>query len=240
MIDMYFWPTPNGWKVAIMLEECGIPYKVVKTDIGRGDQFKPEFIEISPNNRIPAIVDHDGPDGPIAVFESGAVLLYLAEKTGQFLPEDAGGRYDAIQWLFWQMSNLGPMAGQFGYFRNYSKNKIDEAIDRYAKEYDRLLGVMNRRLQDREYLAGDYSIADIASLPWVRAHDRLGQSMEAFPQVQRWLDAITERPAITKAYETGLDWFRNAGKPDEESRKNLFDQTSESVDGLIKEAAGDS
>ena len=237
MIDMYFWPTPNGWKVSIMLEECGLPYKVIKTDIGRGDQFKPEFIKISPNNRIPAIVDHDGPNGLLAVFESGAILLYLADKTGQFISSDPNERYDAIQWLFWQMGNLGPMAGQFGYFRNYAPEKIEPAIERYGNEYDRLLGVMNRRLNDRDYLAGDYSIADIASLPWVRAHDRMGVVLDEFPNLQRWLDAIVERPAITKAYETGLDWFRKGGKPDKESRKHLFNQSSDSVGDAIDKAA---
>jgi GST-like protein len=239
MIDLYFWPTPNGWKIAIMLEECGLPYNVVKTDIGRGDQFKPKFIEICPNHKIPAIVDHDGKDGPISIFESGAILLYLAEKTGQFMPQELNARYDVIQWVFWQMANLGPMAGQFGYFRNYSKEKIPHAIERYQNEYDRLLGVMDRRLTDREYLAGEYSIADIAALPWARAHDRLGQSLEKFPNVARWLDVIGERPAVTRAYEIGLDWFRNAGKPDEESRKNLFNQTADSVADSIKKAAGD-
>ncbi len=239
MIDMYFWPTPNGWKTAIMLEECGLPYTVVKTDIGRGGQYTPEFLAINPNSKIPAIVDHDGPDGTISVFESGACLLYLAEKTGQFISSKPNERYDAIQWTFWQMANLGPMAGQFGYFKNYAKEKIDHAIERYGKEYDRLLGVMNRRLEDREFLAGDYSIADIASLPWVRAHDRMGQSIDEFPNVQRWLDDIVPRPAVTKAYETGLDWFRNGGKPDEESRKNLFDQDSKAIDEKIKRAAGE-
>jgi GST-like protein len=239
MIDLYFWPTPNGWKIAIMLEECGLPYNVVKTDIGRGDQFKPEFIEICPNHKIPAIVDHDGADGPISIFESGAILLYLAEKTGRFMPAEINARYDVIQWVFWQMANLGPMAGQFGYFRNYSKEKIEHAIQRYANEYDRLLGVMDRQLADREHLAGEYSIADIASLPWARAYDRLGLSIDKFPNLARWLDAVVERPAVTKAYEIGLDWFRNAGKPDEESRKNLFDQTADSVAESIKKAADD-
>ena len=237
MIDFYFWPTPNGWKVSIMLEECGLPYNVIKTDIGRGDQFKPDFIAISPNNKIPAIVDHDGPDGPIAIFESGAILLYLADKTGQFIPEDVNARYDVIQWLFWHMANLGPMGGQFGYFRNYSKSNNEEAIERYANEYDRLLGVMDRRLADRAYLAGDYSIADIGSLPWVRAHERLGQSLDAFPNLQRWLEEVVERPAVTKSYEIGLEWLR-MGKPDEESRKNLFNQSADSVSESIKRASG--
>jgi GST-like protein len=239
MIDLYFWPTPNGWKVSIMLEECGLPYNVIKTDIGRGDQFKPEFIAISQNNKIPAIVDHDGPEGPVSIFESGAILVYLGEKSGQFYPTDTNKRMDVMQWLFWQMANLGPMAGQFGYFRNYAKEKIEPAIERYGNEYDRLLGVMNLRLEDRDYLAGDYSIADMASLPWVRAHDRMGVSLEQFPNVQRWLDAIAERPAVSRAYEIGLDWFRNAGKPDEESRKNLFNQNADSVGDAIKKAAGD-
>jgi len=239
MIDLYFWPTPNGWKIAIMLEECGLPYNVVKTDIGRGDQFKPEFIAISPNNKIPAIVDHEvDSDGPISIFESGAILEYLAEKTGRFMPQDLNGRYEVIQWVHWQMANLGPMAGQFGYFRNYAKEKIEHAIDRYANEYDRLCGVMDRRLADRDYLAGDYSIADMASLPWARAHDRLGQSLDEFPNLAAWLERMAERPAVKKAYEIGLEWFRNEGKPDEESRKNLFNQSSDSVTKSIEKASG--
>ena len=221
-----------------MLEECGLPYKLIKTDIGRGDQFKPEFIAISRNNRIPAIVDHDGQDGPISIFESGAILLYLAEKTGRFMPDNLNGRYDVIQWLFWQMGGLGPMAGQFGYFRNYSKEKIEHAIDRYANEYNRLLGVMDCRLADRKYLAGDYSVADIASLPWVRAHDRLGQSLAEFPNLQRWLEAIVERPAVSKAYDLGLDLLRSDG-PDDKSRKHLFGQTADRVAGQIRQASGD-
>jgi GST-like protein len=238
MIDLHFWPTPNGWKIAIMLEECGLPYKVIKTDIGRGGQYTPEFLAISPNSKIPAIVDHDGPEGPISVFESGAILLYLAEKTGKFLPSKPNERYDAIQWLFWQMANLGPMGGQFGYFRNYAQEKIDHAIDRYGKEYNRLLGVMNRRLDDRQYLAGDYSIADMAALPWTRSAERLGQPLDEFPSVKRWVDELVERPAVIKSYEIGIEWFRNAGKPDAESRKNLFDQDSKSIDEKIKHAAG--
>jgi GST-like protein len=237
MIDLYFWPTPNGWKISLMLEECGLPYNVIKTDIGRGDQFKPEFIAISPNNKIPAIVDHEGPDGPIALFESGAILLYLAEKTGKFISNDPVKRWETIQWTFWQMANLGPMAGQFGYFRNYAPEKIEAAIERYGNEYDRLLGVMERQLTDQDYLAGDYSIADMASLPWTRSAERLGVDMDKFPNVQRWLDVIGQRPAATKAYEIGLDWFRNEGKPDAESRKHLFNQSSGSVGDAIDKAA---
>ena len=239
MIDLYFWPTPNGWKIAIMLEECGLPYNVVKTDIGRGDQFKPEFIKICPNHKIPAIVDHEGENGPISIFESGAILMYLAEKSGQFMPTDLNGRYEVIQWVFWQMANLGPMTGQFGYFKNYAKEKIPHAIERYENEFDRLLGVMDRRLADRDYLAGEYSIADIASLPWARAYDRLGASIEKFPHLGRWLDDLGERPAVKKAYEIGVEWFRGAGGPDEESRKHLFNQSSDSVEKSIEEAAGD-
>lgn len=237
MIDLYFWPTPNGWKVSIMLEECGLPYNVVKTDIGRGDQFKAEFIAISPNNKIPAIVDHDGPDGPISIFESGAILIYLAEKTGRFMPDDLRGRNEVLQWLFWQVGNIGPMAGQFGYFRNYAEEKIEHALQRYAKEYDRCLGVLNRRLEDREYLAGEYSIADMATVPWTRSYERLGVDIAPFPNVKRWLDAIGERPALTKAYAIGLDWFRNKGIPDKESRKHLFNQSANSVGQAIDKAA---
>jgi len=238
MIDFYFWPTPNGWKISIMLEECGLEYNLIKINIAHGDQFKPEFIAISPNNRIPAIVDHDAPNGPVSVFESGAILLYLGEKTGRFMPEELNERYDAIQWVFWQMANLGPMAGQFAYFRNYSESKIEPAIDRFGNEYNRLIGVMDRHLADRDYLAGDYSIADIASWPWVLSHDRLGQSLDEFPNVKRWLDSVGERPAVQKGFQLGLDWHR-PDKPDEKTRERLFSQTADSVAELIRDASGD-
>lgn len=227
MIDLYYWPTPNGWKISIMLEECGLEYNVVPVNIGKGDQFKPDFLAISPNNRMPAIVDHDAPGGPLSIFESGAILVYLAEKTGRFLPADLRARMEVLQWLFWQVGGLGPMAGQLGHFHVYAPEKIPYAIDRYAKEYDRLLGVMDRRLADRPYLAGDYSIADMAAWPWIRGHERLGQSLDAFPHVQRWLDAIADRPAVRKGVDLLKEMRQN--NLDEASRKVLFGQTAASV-----------
>src|SRR5262245_59210504 len=186
MIDLYYWPTPNGWKITIMLEETGLPYRIVPVNIGRGEQFKPEFLAISPNNRMPAIVDHEPPGGgaPVSVFESGAILMYLAEKTGKLMPADLRGRYEVIQWLMWQMGGLGPMAGQAHHFRGYAPEPIPYAIERYTNEANRLYGVMNKRLVDRPYLAGDYSIADIASWPSVVPFERQGQKMEDFPNLK--------------------------------------------------------
>src|SRR5207344_3500074 len=203
MIDLYYWPTPNGHKITIFLEETGLPYRIVPVNIGRGDQFKLEFLRIAPNNRMPAIVDsepHDGA-GPLSVFESGAILLYLTEKTGRFLPQDLRRRYDALQWLFWQMAGLGPMAGQNHHFSNYAPEKIPYAIDRYVKETNRLYGVLNQRLATREFLAGAYSIADMAAYPWVVPHERQGQNLSDFPHVKRWFEAIKARPATIRAYE---------------------------------------
>jgi len=228
MIDLYYWPTPNGWKISIMLEECALPYRVIPVNIGKGDQFKPEFLAISPNNRMPAIVDNDAPEGPISIFESGAILVYLAEKTGQFMPRDVRGRSEVLQWLFWQVGGLGPMAGQLGHFRNYAPETIPYAVDRYAKEYNRLLGVIERRLADREFLAGDYSIADMAAWPWVRGHERLGQSLDEFPRVKRWVDAIAARPAVQKGVEVGADLRKNTNLSEDE-RKVLFGQTAASI-----------
>jgi GST-like protein len=230
MLELYFWPTPNGWKITIMLEECGMPYRLIPVNIGKGDQFKPEFLAISPNNRMPAIVDPDAPGGPLSVFESGAILIYLAEKARRFLPTDDRGRFDCLQWLFWQVGGLGPMAGQLGHFRNYSQEKLSYAIERYQKEYNRLLGVMDRRLADRPCLAGEYSIADMACWPWVRSHERLGQSLEEFPHLSRWFSEIGARPAVQKATAIGMDWWSQRA-PDEESRKVLFGQTARSVTG---------
>lgn len=228
MIDLYYWPTPNGWKISIMLEECALPYRVIPVNIGKGDQFKPEFLAISPNNRMPAIVDNDAPEGPVSIFESGAILVYLAEKTGQFMPRDVRGRSEVLQWLFWQVGGLGPMAGQLGHFRNYAPETIPYAVDRYAKEYNRLLGVIERRLADREFLAGDYSIADMAAWPWVRGHERLGQSLDEFPRVKRWVDAIAARPAVQKGVEVGADLRKNTNLSEDE-RKVLFGQTAASI-----------
>jgi GSH-dependent disulfide-bond oxidoreductase len=225
MIDLHYWPTPNGWKVSILLEETGLAYTVKPVNIGRGEQFKPEFLAISPNNRMPAIVDHDPPGGgaPVSVFESGAILLYLAEKTGRFLPKDLRGRYEAIQWLMWQMGGLGPMAGQAHHFRGYAPEKIPYAIDRYTNECSRLYRVMNTRLADRPFLAGEYSIADMASWSWVVGWERQGQDLAAFPHLKRWFDTIAERPAVKKGRAVGEELRSNAPM-DDEAKKHLFNQ----------------
>ena len=204
MIDLYYWTTPNGHKVSRFLEEAGLPYKVHPINIGQGDQFKPDFLKIAPNNRIPAIVDQSPTDGgaPISLFESGAILLYLAEKTGQFLPQDLRGRQEALQWLFWQMGGLGPMAGQNHHFSQFAPEKIPYAIKRYVDETARLYGVLDRRLADRPFVAGaDYSIADMAIYPWIVSHKWQSQRLEDFPHVQRWFNSIKERPATVRAYE---------------------------------------
>ena len=227
MIDLYYWPTPNGHKISIYLEEVGLPYRIVGVDIGRGEQFKPEFLAISPNNRMPAIVDHEpaGGGAPISVFESGAILLYLAEKTGKLCPTDVRARVQVREWLFWQMGGLGPMSGQAGHFRNYIQDKIQYAIDRYTNEVNRLYGVLDKRLADRPYLAGEYSIADIASFPWVRGCDRFGQKLEDFPHRKRWIDAIAARPAVVRGLAAGADLGKGRGM-DEEAKKVLFGQTA--------------
>ncbi|MEW5505326.1 glutathione S-transferase N-terminal domain-containing protein [Pseudomonas antarctica] len=204
MIDLYYWTTPNGHKVSLFLEEAGLPYKVHPINIGQGDQFKPDFLKIAPNNRIPAIVDQSPSDGgaPISLFESGAILLYLAEKTGQFLPKDLRGRQEALQWLFWQMGGLGPMAGQNHHFSQFAPEKIPYAIKRYVDETARLYGVLDRRLADRPFVAGDdYSIADMAIYPWIVSHKWQSQRLEDFPHVQRWFNSIKQRPATVRAYE---------------------------------------
>ena len=231
-IELFYWPTPNGHKITIFLEETGLPYVVRPVDIGRGEQFHPDFLAISPNNRMPAIVDPDGPDGqPIAVFESAAILMYLGDKTGALYPRAPRARVAVHEWLAWQVANLGPMAGQAGHFRVYAKEKIPYAIDRYTNEVHRLSGVMNRRLADREYLAGDYSIADIASFPWARAISRYiasdaGGTAVEFPHLARWLDAIEARPAVQRGLEVGKDLGANR-KPladDPDAQKVLFGQ----------------
>ncbi|MDH3581647.1 MAG: glutathione S-transferase N-terminal domain-containing protein [Hyphomicrobiales bacterium] len=206
MIELYFWPTPNGLKLTIMLEECGLPYEVKYINIGKGDQFAPEFLKISPNNRMPAIVDTDGPGGePISIFESGAILQYLGRKCGKFYPQDERERVDVEQWLFWQMAGLGPMAGQAHHFRNYAQEKVDYAYDRYTNEVNRLYGVMNIRLEDRDYLAGDYSIADMAAYPWVRPYKRQGQELSDFPALEAWYKRIHDRPAVARGVVVGKD-----------------------------------
>ena len=230
MIDLYYWTTPNGHKVTMFLEEAGLPYRIIPIDIGKGDQFKPDFLAISPNNRIPAIVDTKPARGgkPVSLFESGAILLYLAEKTGKFIPADLAGRAEVLQWLFWQMGGLGPMAGQNHHFRNYAPEKIPYAIDRYVKETNRLYGVLNKRLADRAFVAGeDYSIADMASYPWTVSYERQGQDLNDFPHLKRWFEAIRARPATIAAYARVQEINPQAGKPmSEEEKKILFGQTA--------------
>jgi GST-like protein len=203
-IDLYYWPTPNGWKITILLEECKLPYVIKYVNILKGDQFKPEFLAISPNNRIPAIVDPDGPGGkPISVFESGAILQYLGNKTGEFYPKKPRKRVEVEQWLFWQMCGLGPMSGQAGHFKNYARQNIPYAIDRYVNEVARLYGVMDKRLGTREFLAGKYSIADMACWPWVKSHDRLGLKLGDYSNLKRWFETIAARPAVVRAVAVG-------------------------------------
>jgi GSH-dependent disulfide-bond oxidoreductase len=231
MIDLYYWPTPNGHKITMALEELGLAYRIHPVNISAGDQFKPEFLAISPNNRIPAIVDNAPAQGgaPIPIFESGAILLYLAEKTGRLIADDVRGRADALQWLFWQVGNLGPMAGQNGHFNVYAPEKIHYAITRYTNETNRLYGVLNKRLRDRTFLAGDYSIADIASYPWIVPHSSHGQDLEDFPHLKRWFETIKARPATIRAYEGVAPTYSTASTMTEEARRILFNQTAASV-----------
>jgi GST-like protein len=226
MIDIYSWPTPNGHKVHIMLEETGLPYRVHAVNIRAGDQFKPEFLRISPNNRIPAIVDHGGPRGkPISLFESGAILIYLAGKTGKLLPSDLHQRYAALQWLMWQMGGVGPMFGQANHFRAYSVEKISYAIERYTNEANRLTNILDKRLGEARYLAGgEYSIADIAVFPWMRNADKRGINMAEYPHAQRWFDAINARPAVRRALQVLSD-VNNTAPHDEKSRDIMFGKT---------------
>ncbi|MBC7609651.1 MAG: glutathione S-transferase N-terminal domain-containing protein [Polaromonas sp.] len=231
MIDLYYWPTPNGWKISIMLEECGLPYKFVPVNIGKGEQFLPEFLAISPNNRLPAIVDHKplGSGAPVAVFESGAIFLYLAEKTGRFLPQPLRERYQVIQWLMWQMGGLGPMAGQNGHFLLYAPEKLPYAIERYSKEVDRLYGVLDAQLaRTNAYVAGaEYSVADMAIFPWVRTHKAQQVNLDDFPHVKHWYNALFKRPAVRRGLDLGKEM--RAPALSEEARKALFGQTAESV-----------
>ena len=226
MIDLHTWPTPNGFKVSIMLEEVGLPYKVHAVDIGNGDQFKPEFLKISPNNKMPAIVDRDGPGGkPYSLFESGAILMYLAEKTGRFWSQEHPAKYDTMQWLMFQMGGVGPMFGQAHHFRTYAPEQIAYAVDRYTNEAGRLYGVMDRRLGVAEYLAGDaYTIADIATFPWTRSIERQGHSLDDFPNVKRWFTAIDARPAVQRGLQVLAD-RRKEGPIDEKAREAMFGAT---------------
>jgi GST-like protein len=227
MIDVYTWPTPNGHKVHIALEEMGLPYNVHGVDIGEGDQFKPEFLKISPNNRIPAIVDQDGPKGkPLALFESGAILIYLAEKTGKLLPAKGNERYRAITWLMFQMGGVGPMLGQAHHFRAYAPEQIPYAIDRYTNETKRLYGVLDRRLGEAEYLAGaEYGIADIATFPWLRYWERQGVVLSDYPNVQRWFGVIDARPAVQRALKVLADRVNKQQPFTDRQREILFGKT---------------
>jgi GST-like protein len=226
MIDLYYWTTPNGHKITIFLEETGLPYNIKPINIGKGDQFEPEFLRISPNNRIPAIVDHEPGEGagPLSIFESGAILEYLAMKTGKFLPADVRGRAEVMQWLFWQMAGLGPMLGQNHHFRGYSTEKIPYAIERYTKETERLYGVLDERLADREFVARAYSIADMACYPWIALHDRQGQNLDDFVNLKRWFETIRKRPAVERAYALARQINPDVRGMTDEAKKILFGQ----------------
>jgi GST-like protein len=233
MIELYYWPTPNGHKITMFLEEAGLAYEIRPVDISAGDQFKPEFLAFSPNNRMPAIIDRAPGDGgePVSVFESGAILLYLAQKTGRFLPADVRGRNTVTEWLMWQMGGLGPMAGQNHHFGTYAPEKLPYAITRYVNETNRLYGVLDRRLAGREFVAGEYSIADMAIYPWIVPHERQGQNLDDTPDLKRWFDAVRARPGTVAAYAKGKPL---QGRPTvtEEGRKLLFGQTAASVKAM--------
>ncbi len=231
MIELYYWTTPNGHKITLFLEEAGLPYTIIPINIGKGDQFQPDFLKIAPNNRIPAIIDRNPADGgePISLFESGAILLYLAEKTGKLISSNVRSRLETLQWLFWQMGGLGPMAGQNHHFSQYAPEKIPYAINRYVNETGRLYAVLNQRLSDRPYLAGDdYSIADIACYPWVVPHQNQGQDLDNFPHVKRWFESIKNRPATICAYEKANEFKQQIIAP-EQARNLLFNQSETTV-----------
>lgn len=232
MIDLYYWPTPNGHKIVLFLEETGLEYRIIPVDIGRGDQFKPDFLKIAPNNRMPAIIDTDPDDkgAPLSLFESGAILEYLGEKTGQFLPKDVRGKAETMQWLFWQMGGLGPMAGQNHHFVTYAPERIPYAMDRYVKETGRLYAVLDKRLADREYLNGiGYSIADMACYPWIVPHERQQQNLADFPNLKRWFNAIQARPATQRAYAIGEQYRKRESTMDEAAKKIMFGQGADTV-----------
>lgn len=233
MIELYWYPSPNGVKVAIMLEECQLPYRLVSVDITRGEQFSANFLRISPNNKIPAIVDQEADGAPLHLFESGAILLYLAEKTGRFLSSDTRARHAAMQWLFWQVGGLGPMAGQAHHFRAFASEHVPYGIKRYTDEVNRLYGVLDRQLARQGFVAGDYSIADMAIWPWITPHERQGQDLENFPAIGRWFQAVGQRPAVQRAVQKGLE--RQA---DAEGHKHLYGQTAASVVAAANSIAG--
>ena len=233
MIDLYSYPSPNGIKIAIMLEECGLEYRVMPVDITRGEQFAPAFLAISPNNKIPALVDDSAPGGPLTLFESGAILLYLAEKTGAFLPTDLHGRFAAIKWLFWQVAGLGPMAGQAHHFRAFAPEPVPYGIRRYTDEVNRLYGVLDRAVAATGYIAGGYSIADMAAWPWVQPFERQGQRLEDFAHLQRWFEAVGRRPAVQRALTLGHELHA-----DREGYRYLYGQTAAMVDEQRREREG--
>ncbi|WP_332116660.1 glutathione S-transferase N-terminal domain-containing protein [Azorhizobium caulinodans] len=223
-IELLYWPTPNGWKVSIMLEECGLPYEIKLVNIGKGDQFAPDFLAVSPNNKIPAIIDPNGPGGtPISVFESGAILQYLGRKTGKFYPTDERQRVEVEEWLYWQVSGLGPMAGQAHHFRLYAPEKIPYAVSRYTNEVHRLYGVMNKRLEDREFLAGDFSIADIACIGWAKLWERQGQDIAEFPHLGRWIETVKARPGVQRGLAVNAEQKTDLSK-DKAAQSVLFGQ----------------
>jgi len=228
MIDLHYWPTPNGHKITLFLEEAGLDYAIKPVNIGAGEQFQPDFLKIAPNNRMPAIVDRDPADGgePIAIFESGAILLYLADKIGRFVGNDLRSRTETIQWLMWQMGGLGPMAGQNGHFSIYAPEKIDYAINRYVNETNRLYGVLNRRLEGRDFIAGAYSIADMACYPWIVPHEAHKQNLDDFPHLKRWFEAVQARPATVRAYARGTEVQAHSAPISDAQRKILFGQTA--------------
>jgi len=232
MIDLHYWPTPNGHKITMMLEETGLPYTILPVNIGKGEQFAPDFLKIAPNNRMPAIIDHDPADGgePIAIFESGAILVYLANRAGRFFGDDQRGKIATMQWLMWQMGGLGPMAGQNHHFSNYAPEKIPYAIDRYVKETNRLYGVLDRRLAGRDYITGAYSIADMACYPWIVPYEHQGQRLEDFPDLKAWFERIAARPATIAAYAKG-EQVRPASENQmtDEAKAILFGQTAKTV-----------
>jgi GSH-dependent disulfide-bond oxidoreductase len=225
MIELYYWTTPNGHKITLFLEEAGVPYRIVPVNISKGEQFDPKFLKISPNNRIPAIVDTEpqGGGAPVSIFESGAILLYLAEKTGKFLPQALTPRFEVLQWLFWQMAGLGPMAGQNHHFSQYAPEKISYAIDRYVNETSRLYRILNQHLENREFIGSEYSIADMASYPWIVPYERQGQDLNKFTNIKRWFEAIRQRPATVRAYEKAKQ-INEHQTVSEESKKILFGQ----------------
>ncbi|WP_372073558.1 glutathione binding-like protein [Tistrella mobilis] len=222
-IDLFYWPTPNGWKISIALEELGLPYTVRPVNIGAGDQFQPDFLKFSPNNKMPAIIDPEGPEGrPISIFESGAILIYLAEKTGRLMPADPRGRYAVLEWLMFQMGGVGPMLGQAHHFRQYAPEKIQYAIDRYTNEAGRLYNVLDKRLSETDWVAGDdYSIADIAIFPWIVPHERQGQSFDERPHLKRWYETMKARPAVSKGLDVGKE-LRSGSATDPKAFQTLF------------------